>query len=96
MERSGHHCRWTFSKDSPGPCAVDRFPVDLKPGTNVSQHLLNFGWNCSVGARPYIQEQIPVLTDNVYQLMNDKFGRLERVIFDITPGFIADGGVLCQ
>jgi hypothetical protein len=43
-----------------------------------------------------VQQQIPILADDIDELMDDELGRLERVVLDIAPGFVTYGGVGLQ
>src|SRR5262249_39005505 len=56
-------------------------------------NLLNLIWNGPIRARPYIKEEVAIFAYHVHQFMHDEFRRLERVILDVTPGLVADGGV---
>ena len=81
-----------FAKGMPGPAAVDRFAIDLKPITETAEQIRSLIRDDTVGPGPDIQQQISILADNVYQVVNQRCNRFEFVVFNIAPGFVADGG----
>src|SRR6267142_6784950 len=85
--------RGTLAINSPGASSVDRFPVNLQPGADFTEHSLHLVRNRAVGTRTNIYQQVSVFADDVYKLMNDRLGRFEAVVLDIAPGFVADRGV---
>ncbi len=93
MERALHDFCRPFAVYFPGAGAVDGFAIYLQPGTNLAKNALHFIRNGAVGAGTNIDQQIAVLADDVHKLMNDHLGRLEAVVFDEAPGFVADGRV---
>src|SRR5689334_18468048 len=93
MKRSRRDFRWALTVDSPWACGVNRISIGFQPCANLQQHLLHFSWYGPVGAGTDIQKQIAVLADDIDQLVDDELRRLESIVLDIPPGFVADGRV---
>ncbi len=53
----------------------------------------DFVGNGAVRARADVEEKVAVFADDVDELMDEEIGSLELIVFDVSPGNIADGGV---
>ena len=93
VKRSGRYLGWTFTIDPPRSSAVDRLPIHIQPRTDVEKNLLHLLRDRAVRAWTDVQQQIAVLADDIDQLMNHEFRRLEGVVLDVAPGFITYRGV---
>src|SRR5580704_19145747 len=88
-----HNGGRAFAVNLPGASSVDSLSIHVQPPPNLSENLLHPFGDCAIGTRPDIKKQIPVLADNVNELMNYKLRRLKSIVLDPSPGFIADRSV---
>src|ERR1700730_1111742 len=88
VKGSRRYLCWTLTIDPPRSSAVDRLPIHIQPCTDVEKNLLHLLRDRAVRAWTDVQQQIAVLADDIDQLMNHEFRRLEGVILDVAPGFI--------
>ena len=60
------------------PLTLSHAPISSKRGA----HLVGNG---AVGARAEVEQQVAVLADDIDELMDEEFGRLEGVVLDVSP-----------
>src|SRR5437879_5923703 len=92
MKRSRRDFGWALAINTPGTSAIDGLSVHIQPGAYVKKNMLHFFGDGSIRTRTDVQQQIAVLADNVNELVNNKFRRLERVIVDVAPRLVAHRG----
>src|SRR5690242_5782025 len=93
MKRAGSHFCGALAINPPGPGSVNCFSINVEPCAHIKEHLLDLFGNSAIGARAKVQQQIAVLADDINELMNDEFRRLESIILYIAPRAIADRGI---
>src|SRR5215475_1141945 len=93
VKRSGRYFGWTFTIDPPRSSAIDRFPIHIQPRAHVEKNLLHFLRDGAVRAWADVEQQIAIFADDVDELIDHEFSRLERVVLNVAPGLIAYGSV---
>src|SRR5437588_5874873 len=84
----GSHLSRPFPVCFPWPGAVDRFSAHFQPCSHLAQDALDFFWDRTVRTRTDIEQEIPILDDDINYLMNDEFMRFESVVLNVAPRFV--------
>jgi len=84
---------WPLSVHFPGASAIDGLPIPRQPGADLEEQRLLGLRNGAVRPRSDVQQERPILADDVHQVADDRGCALVVLILDVPPGVRAQGGV---
>src|SRR3984893_2777482 len=89
VERARRDLGWALAINLPWTSAVNSFAVHRQPRTYIPEDLLHSVGDGAIRLRTDVQQEIAVLADDVDELLNHELRGLERVVLDVSPGFVA-------